>query len=400
MRSVLLGFFALSIGASFYWFVEQNWISLDPIMHARNKRLFDPSSSLSNLQGPVKKIGFLKTHKTASSTIQNILLRYGLNHNLTFVLPSSGNYLTGNGPRSEPFQEQWLNSLPWHRRFIFTHQYDIIALHTRWNFEQFRFVLGSDAVFFTILRDPSEVFESLFTYASFEEAYQINITEYLRRSKDPFYRSKRLNGYLGLNQQLWDLGVNLEMSPGKNDIKWHIERLDQQFDLVLITDLIDESLVLLAQLLRVPLSEMVSLKINARKKDFKLQLSKKDQTLLKKLQSEEMQLYTHFRRRLLRQIQIFGRSKMRKQVKTLQMLQQSAYEHCVLNETDKDDLEGTPFEPYHKETVAYRVREDDVDCVRMAMAEVKFIDLIRDKLTDWWKDKVRQQRPVSLAVQS
>ena len=39
------------------------------------------------------KIGFLKTHKCASSSIQNILFRFGLKNQLTFALPSTGNYL-------------------------------------------------------------------------------------------------------------------------------------------------------------------------------------------------------------------------------------------------------------------------------------------------------------------
>jgi len=37
----------------------------------------------------VKDIIFVKTHKTASSTFQNILFRFGTKHNLTFGLPSN-----------------------------------------------------------------------------------------------------------------------------------------------------------------------------------------------------------------------------------------------------------------------------------------------------------------------
>eukprot|EP00079_Xenopus_tropicalis_P030287 XP_012826101.1 PREDICTED: galactose-3-O-sulfotransferase 2-like [Xenopus tropicalis] len=39
----------------------------------------------------ITNIFFLKTHKTASSTIMNILLRYGEFHNLTFALPLYNN---------------------------------------------------------------------------------------------------------------------------------------------------------------------------------------------------------------------------------------------------------------------------------------------------------------------
>jgi hypothetical protein len=38
-------------------------------------------------------IGFLKTHKCASSSVQNILMRFGVKNQLNFVLPSAGNYV-------------------------------------------------------------------------------------------------------------------------------------------------------------------------------------------------------------------------------------------------------------------------------------------------------------------
>jgi len=36
------------------------------------------------------KVGFLKTHKCASSSLQNILMRFSLNNDLNIVLPSAG----------------------------------------------------------------------------------------------------------------------------------------------------------------------------------------------------------------------------------------------------------------------------------------------------------------------
>ena len=39
---------------------------------------------------PVKKIIFAKTHKTGSTTVQNILYRFGEENQLMFVLPKSG----------------------------------------------------------------------------------------------------------------------------------------------------------------------------------------------------------------------------------------------------------------------------------------------------------------------
>ena len=56
---------------------------------------------------PAEKVGFAKTHKTASSTVQNIFLRWGLNHGWNFALLTSGSHL---GPPNnqyvlnQPFQ--------------------------------------------------------------------------------------------------------------------------------------------------------------------------------------------------------------------------------------------------------------------------------------------------------
>lgn len=334
--------------------------------------------------GPVKKIAFLKTHKTASSSIQNIILRYGLYHNLTFVLPSRGNHLLGEW-------HLFLRDVPWHQKLVSTNQYDVIALHTRWNYDRFKFVVGPDAAFFTILRNPLDVFESLFSYCNFERKLQLNITEYLKLSKDPTFRAIRINGHVGLNQQLFDLSVDLDLnSVDKRDIGWHIRQLSQQFDLVLIAEYMDESLVLLSHLLRVPLNEVVSLKVNARKEENKIELSKNDQENLAELQSEEIKLYDYFERRLLNQIQLFGISRMAKEVEELRRLQKSAYDYCVLFETDGETLKGTHFEPYSSKTIAYRVREDDEDCVKMAMSEIKFIDFVRNKQFAQFSNKASQ----------
>ena len=54
-----------------------------------------------NSQKDVLKVGFLKTHKCASSSVQNILIRWGLTRDSNFVLPHTGNYLKGGAGQRE-----------------------------------------------------------------------------------------------------------------------------------------------------------------------------------------------------------------------------------------------------------------------------------------------------------
>ena len=68
--------------------------------------------------------------------MQSILFRFGLDHNLNFVLPSSGNEFYDPkhaAKRTEPFKIKWLNHIPWHKKFYKEKKYDVFNLHTVWN---------------------------------------------------------------------------------------------------------------------------------------------------------------------------------------------------------------------------------------------------------------------------
>ena len=74
----------------------------------------------------------------------------------------------------------------------------------------------------------------------------------------------------GPNNQLVDLGMNTEFLEQKDMVQKKIEELSSEMDLVMIVDKIDESLVLLADLLCLPLHRVVSLKLNSRKESVKV----------------------------------------------------------------------------------------------------------------------------------
>ena len=75
-----------------------------------------------------KSVGFLKSHKCASSSVQNILMRWGVKQEMNFVLPSSGNYM-----RSETqlkYSRDMLADTEWEKKGL---DYHIICLHTVWD---------------------------------------------------------------------------------------------------------------------------------------------------------------------------------------------------------------------------------------------------------------------------
>ena len=115
----------------------------------------------------------------------------------------------------------------------------------------------------------------------------------------------------GANQQLFDLGVDREDALSKARLEESITKVDNDFELVMITELMYESLVLLADLLCIPLENVAVLKnINERPKDRVKQLTQKQEGTLRKFLQPDQMLYEHFKERLQKQIRF--RERLRK----------------------------------------------------------------------------------------
>ena len=154
--------------------VPENYFLADALQHGIQTKQLNESLSTQNIglveeessvcSQPISKVGFMKTHKTASSTVQNILMRYGMNSDWNFVMYSAGSHL---GPPSNqyslnrPFSSSWLRDVPWHD-MAQEQGYNILAFHTKWDQGEVERVLGDGAKYITILRDPVDEFESLY----------------------------------------------------------------------------------------------------------------------------------------------------------------------------------------------------------------------------------------------
>ena len=102
-------------------------------------------------------------------------IRHAHRENLNVVLPPKGNYLS----RAELFNRSTLADTPWNGLL----EMDIFALHgsnyafrnpllklssftmfSGWNYDEVVALMGRTVKTFTILRDPVDLFESLFSY--------------------------------------------------------------------------------------------------------------------------------------------------------------------------------------------------------------------------------------------
>ena len=149
---------------------------------------------------PIQKVGFAKTHKTASSTVQNVLLRWGLQSSWNWALYPEVYHL---GPLSRPFEASWLEGVPW-RRMVDQQGYNAVALHTVWSQTEVGRLLGrEEARYVTILRDPVDQFESLYSYVHFDKKLHMGIerfvTEYVVKDREVSDRI-RLSGQKTMQQ--------------------------------------------------------------------------------------------------------------------------------------------------------------------------------------------------------
>ena len=123
------------------------------------------------------QVAFAKTHKTGSSTLQNIFFRYGDRNNLNFAMPEKSWMFS----YKEAFNASMVSRLPWARlgfdMFIFhrwihiTRGNDLVLVVSVWNYEEVHKILP-DAVFLTLLRNPVQCYESNYVYMGLQNIYK------------------------------------------------------------------------------------------------------------------------------------------------------------------------------------------------------------------------------------
>ncbi|CAG5091176.1 Oidioi.mRNA.OKI2018_I69.PAR.g12901.t1.cds [Oikopleura dioica] len=209
-------------------------------------------------EGFKKNVIFVKTHKTASSSVQNILLRYTVNHGLNLAMPRH------NGARffnPEPFSPDMVRPF-----YDEDEQPNVIANHLVASPELFNFI--PDAFTFTILRSVPSLYESTFEYfktstKAFKNAG--NIDAFYSNPKEFYAPGSHYNEYTR-NHMAHDLGFKQD-SVDPVYFQKSVEYMERRFDLVLISDYFLESMILLQDRLCLTMDEVVTLVVNARDKN-------------------------------------------------------------------------------------------------------------------------------------
>lgn len=234
-------------------------------------------------------IAFIKVHKAGSTTLMNVIQRFGMKRNLSFMLPPSGNYLSKTRPL------RYSDFMPPPRGKPFS----ISCNHVIYNRKVFNDVLASDTVYIAILRDPWAQFLSAFVYYSrYYSVYYLmsipgpdKLSNYL---KDPMkYDSNPALSFTN-NRMSVDMGIPPSLFNNKQLINQYIDALGKELNLVLIMEHFEESMILLRRHMCWKIQDILYIVKNANSKNKNLNTTVEQMDAFKKWAETDYQLYNYF----------------------------------------------------------------------------------------------------------
>ncbi|XP_058270539.1 galactose-3-O-sulfotransferase 2 isoform X2 [Hemibagrus wyckioides] len=278
---------------------------------------------------PTNHVVFLKTHKTASSTILNILYRYGDTHNLTFALPVN---MHSQLYYPNFFMSHFVEGMKSHR----VTNFHIMCNHMRFRGPEVRKVMPLDTFYFSILRNPVSMMESLFTYyKSIPAFHNFKTLQDFLLDNGHSYSNTALSNHYALNILTFDFGFNNSAPQSEEELDKRavaiISAVEREFHLILISEYFDESMVLLRHALCWTLEDVMSFRLNSRSDKSRKSLSAEMIEKVKKWSSLDWRLYQHFNTSFWRRIDTsLGRAKLQEEVKLLRAKRAVLEQTCLL----------------------------------------------------------------------
>lgn len=283
-----------------------------------------PTNSQNSATVKHTNVVFLKTHKTASSTVQNILFRFAERNNLTVALPVT------------PCDHQFCYPRMFSSHFIHPHTIppNIVTSHLRFGHSELQRIMPNNTIYITILREPGAMFESLFSYYNlycdtFKRVPNGSLEAFLDNPW-AYYRPKEKDSMYARNTLTFDLGGDKDRLP--TDMASYAKRfaaeVQRVFSLVMIAEYFDESLILLRHLLSWDLEDVLYLKQNMRMPSSKSNLSEEQLRKIREWNAIDAKLYDHFNATLWKQLNELGLACVAREVKLLRRAQEQMVRGC------------------------------------------------------------------------
>ncbi|KAM9446460.1 galactosylceramide sulfotransferase [Clarias gariepinus] len=328
---------------------------------------------------PKVDIMFMKTHKTASSTILNILFRFGEKHRLKFAFPSSRN--------------DFFYPSPFYRSQVKDYGpgmcFNIMCNHMRFNEAEVAKVLPVDTTYITILRDPAELFESSFHYFSrlIPSTWKIsgdNKMEVFLNDPELYYDPEGFNAFYLKNLLFFDFGQDNNLPLDDPRVEEGIRAISKRFHLVMMVEHFEESLILLKDVLCWDMDDLLFFKLNARKGSTVSKLTPELRARALQWNAIDWKLYQHFNATFWRKVEEYGLKRMAEDVAELRRRNAEMATICIEGgrAVDAGSIQETSMQPWQpigeKSIMGYNLKKN-VDkahqklCRKMLTPELQYL---------------------------
>ncbi len=245
----------------------------------------------------------IKVHKAASTTTAAILERYGWRNNLTLAVPPDRKFGPHILATAQKFDRKMMADP--------NGKFNMLTNHVRYNRREMDIVIPN-ATYMTIIRHPVEHFQSAFAYFSINRIVSPNMTgdedpiTAFMKAPDYFLNKKFSFWFQMKSGQIFDLGVDHDDQTGHN-VAETIQRFDREFDLIMIADYFDESLLLLRKHLCLSWNDIIYIKDNFRADGKKYPIPDDVRKKIEVWNWADMVLYQHFNVTFWQKISDYGR---------------------------------------------------------------------------------------------
>ncbi|XP_070576254.1 galactose-3-O-sulfotransferase 3-like [Ptychodera flava] len=239
-----------------------------------------------NLCQPINKFIFVKTEKTGGSTLASLLFRYGLKNNLVAALHPDGWFAIKYNKSSESYAVVHYNCTDFPG-------YDFIANHIIYKRVAMENII-ENATYITILRSPYNHIRSRFFFYKRYKPFRNLTTD--SESFSAYLKSKKHNFDVH-GSVSWDLNSLSDrlgiLQSERALLMDSIKKIDQEFDLVMLTEYFDESLILLRKLMCWDFEDILYYSQKVHKTALPtVTIAMKN--IIDKLSTVDIQLYNHF----------------------------------------------------------------------------------------------------------
>ncbi|XP_014725814.1 PREDICTED: galactose-3-O-sulfotransferase 2-like [Sturnus vulgaris] len=333
---------------------------------------------------PKTDIVFLKVHKSASSTVMNILFRFGETHNLTFAFPRGGGFQLYYPYH---FLARFVQGFSPHspRRF------NILCHHMRFLQPEVQKVVPSSAVYFSILRNPVQLMESSFVYYKGASAFsRVRSLEEFLRQPHRYYDPTRGDRHYARNLMTFDFGFNPDGDVSPERVQLMLRAIEASFDFLLISEYFDESMVLLKEMLCWDLDSVVSFPLNSRDSSTKSSLPESAVEKLKAWNRLDWEIYSHFNRTFWARIERdIGGARLRRELRALRERRAELARTCLqgtgsVGPKDIKDSSLRPLQHGGARILGYNLKqglEQELErtCRRLVTPELQYSSLLYKK---------------------